>query len=127
MFRWHRLRTADDFVENDQMVGLATTGFEAGFDIAQAVSTSELRDCHASILVLAFEAFLSVAVVALYATSEGVYRQMIYRLFENEFARVHRLIAPTRKSGLKRDTSLGTGLSRCQVIKAYYYFVDSKL
>lgn len=104
---------AGDIGSNAHMVERVALGFEAGFDIAQALPIGELSECHAAVLILTAEALdVPVAIVALSAASKGMQRQMIHCLCENKFARVHRLIAPIRNTGLKRDSSDVTGSSR---------------
>jgi bacteriorhodopsin len=64
-------------------------------------------------LILAAESLdMPVAVVALNTAAQGMQRQMIHNLRENEFACVHRLIAPIRNAGLKRDPGRVAGSSQ---------------
>ena len=95
------------------MVELVALCIETRFDVAQALPVGELREGHASVLILAAETFdVPVAVVALNAAPKGMQRQVIQRLREYEFACVHDLIAPTRKTGWKRAPGSEASSSR---------------
>jgi len=97
---------AGDLGAYAHVVELVALGFEAGFDVAQALSIGELRECHGTILVLASKALdVSVAIVSLSATPKGVQRQMIHHLCKNEFACIHRLTSPNWNTRLKRGAS----------------------
>ena len=63
---------AGDIAADAEMIELRLVCPRAGFDIAQALSPCELRECHAQILIETREALdLVLAVVASNATPEG--------------------------------------------------------
>jgi hypothetical protein len=69
---------------------------QAGFDVAQALATGELRKCHGQILVEAAEALeLVLAAIARDPAPQAVQRQVADDLCENEAAGIH-LAPPPR-------------------------------
>ena len=63
---------------------------QAGFDVSQAFTVSQLGECHATILLGASERKdLVFAIIAIYTTSESVPWNKIHHLRENQFAVVH--------------------------------------
>src|SRR5262245_12090618 len=70
--RWRWPECCGDIAADAEMIELRLVCPQAGFDIAQALSPCELRECHAQILIETREALdLVLAVVARNATPEG--------------------------------------------------------
>ena len=88
------------------MIELVALCLKTGFDIAQALPIGQLREGHASILILARKPLdVVVAIVALNTPSKSVQRKVFHRLCENEFACVHRPTATTLIARLERGAS----------------------
>ena len=63
---------------------------QAGFDVAQTLAISQLRECHAHKLVETSEVFdLVLSVVSSDTSAESGQRQVRHHLRKNKFARVH--------------------------------------
>jgi len=85
-----------------QLVFLST---QARFDIAQTLAEGELRKGHAEVLVETGEGLrVTVAVVARHTAPEGVNRQMVDDLRENEPAGVHDGASKTLETGYFEDS-----------------------
>jgi len=77
------------------VIELAALGSKAGFDIAQAFSIGELRECHAPVLVLAGKTFdMAIAIVSLNASTQRMKRKMIDCLRKDQFACEHEFAYP---------------------------------
>jgi hypothetical protein len=66
------------------------------------VALVKLVKSHATILIMTTETFdIAVTIVVMIASAKSMQRQRIQWLRENQFACVHRLIAPNRENDLK--------------------------
>jgi hypothetical protein len=83
-------RVTSDRGAQPHVVQLGALRPQAGFDVAQALAVGQLREGHAEILVEAAELLDPVvAVIARHAPSEGVERQVVHDLREDELAGIH--------------------------------------
>ena len=75
---------------DSHVVELGLLGTQAGFDVAQALSISQLSKGHAEVLIETRETlYLVASAVARYATAKCGQRQMPGDLREHQLARVH--------------------------------------
>ena len=87
------------------MVELVLVSTQASLDIAQALAKGQLCKGHAEVLVETREGLLvTVAVVACYATAEGMHWQMVDDLRKNEPADVHDGVSKIPEMGKFEDS-----------------------
>jgi hypothetical protein len=102
-----RQRAAGDTRAKARVVQLGRDSSQAGFDVAKTLAPGELRKGHAQKLVATGETSRSiVAAITPHAGVELVTRNILHQLREDQLAREHASLLPT-KTGSKKQYSGG--------------------